>query len=261
MNYKEILIEAAYAGGKILRKYFGQTLGLTIKSTAADFKTKADVESEKEILSILKVKLPQYNIHSEEEGKLDNGSEYTIIVGPLDGTINFVMGIPNFSVSIAIIKNNETIAGVIYQPILNQTYFAEKGKGATLNGKKIKVNNIVDRNQITIAYNAGYKTARDCVARIINDLIKSKHKRIINNWSPSYDYCLLASGKIESIITDLGTEIYDYVAGKLIALEAGAKIMDINGKRKINNILDNFIVSNSERTNKYIFSIINPTEK
>src|SRR3990167_8096406 len=113
INYKETLIEAAHAGGEILRNKF-----------------------------------PKYNIHSEEEGKIDNGSEYTIIVDPLDGTNNFVLGIPNFSVSIAIVNNKETIAGVIYQPILNQTYFAEKNKGTELNGQKINVNDITNPNNM-----------------------------------------------------------------------------------------------------------------
>ena len=97
INYKETLIEAAHAGGEILKKYFGQTLNLIEKSTASDFKTEADIGSERAILTILRNKFPKYNIHSEEEGKFDNGSEYTIIVDPLDGTNNFVLGIPNFS--------------------------------------------------------------------------------------------------------------------------------------------------------------------
>ncbi|KKS71424.1 hypothetical protein A2643_00890 [Candidatus Nomurabacteria bacterium RIFCSPHIGHO2_01_FULL_39_220] len=237
INYKETLIEAAHAGGEILKKYFGQTLNLIEKSTASDFKTEADIGSESAILTILRNKFPKYNIHSEEEGKFDNGSEYTIIVDPLDGTNNFVLGIPNFSVSIAVVNNKETIAGVIYQPILNQTYFAEKNNGAELNGKKINVSNIIDPNNMTISYNCGYKTDRNRVAFAINNLIISKHKRIVFNWSPSYDYCLLASGKIEAIVTDPGTEVYDYTAGKLIALEAGAKIVYLNKEKSGDNFI------------------------
>src|SRR3990167_3894648 len=82
------------------------------------------------------------------------------------------------------------------------------------------LSNIIDPNNMTISYNCGYKTDRNRVAFAINNLIISKHKRIVFNWSPSYDYCLLASGKIEAIVTDPGTEVYDYTAGKLIALEA-----------------------------------------
>ena len=254
MDHKETLIKAAHAGGEILKKYFGQTLNLTIKSTMADFYTEADIESEKAILTILKNKLGTYNIHSEEEGKIDRKSKKTIIIDPLDGTNNFVLGIPNFSVSIAIVDKNETIAGVIYQPMLNQTYFAEKNKGAELNGQKIKVNNVLDPDSFTIAYNCGYKTNRERVSSVIRNLLASKHKRTLVNWSPSYDYCLLASGKIESVVTDPGTEIYDYTAGKLIAQEAGAKIMYLSENK--NDSDDNFILSNNEKTNKYILSVI-----
>lgn len=260
MDEKDILIEAAHAGGKILRKYFGQTLNLVEKSMVADFKTEADVESEEAILKILKAKLPKYNIHAEEEGKLNNNSDYTIIVDPLDGTNNFVLGIPNFSVSIAIINNNEATVGVVYQPILDQTYVAEKNKGSFLNGKKINVNNVTDPGNMTIAYGCGYKTAHKRIAQILEKLINSEHKRISFNWSPAYDYCLLASGKIESIITDSGTEIYDYGAGKLIAREAGAKIIDFNGKEETDYINDNFIISNSKKVNEYIFNIIKPLQ-
>ena len=256
MTKKDVknLIKAAHAGGKILRKYFGKTLNIIEKSTVWDFQTEADLGSEKAILKILKAEFPEYNTHSEEEGKFHNGSEYTFVVDPLDGTNNFVMGIPNFSVSIALLYKDEAIAGVVYQPILNQTYFAEKQKGSFLNNKRIKVNNVIDSKKVTIAYACGYKTNRNHIARLMNSLIKSDHKRITLNWSPAHDYCLLAQGKIESVITDSGLEIYDYGAGKLIAQEAGAKIVDFKGKKETSYLNDSFIISNKDETNKYVLS-------
>src|SRR3989344_752859 len=104
------LIKAAHAGGEILRKYFGKTLNPIEKSTLWDFQTEADVGSEKAILKILRRSFPKYNIHAEEEGKTDNGSEFTIVIDPLDGTNNFVLGIPNFSVSIAVLHKNKAVA-------------------------------------------------------------------------------------------------------------------------------------------------------
>src|SRR3989338_3494764 len=153
----QIIIKAAHAGGEALRKYFGQTLELVEKSTIADFQTKADLESEKSILEILKKEFPKYNIFSEEEGKINNNSQYTLVIDPLDGTNNFVLGVPTFSVSIALLYKNEAVAGVVYSPIIYQTDHATKSGGAYLNEREIKVNNIFDPKKITIIYTCGYK--------------------------------------------------------------------------------------------------------
>lgn len=256
----KILIKVAHAGGKVLREYFGKVLKPVEKSTLWDFQTEADLESEKSILAILKTKFPKYNIYSEEEGKIDNDSDYTFVIDPLDGTNNFVLGIPNFSVSVALFHKSEAIVGVVYQPILDQTYYAIKGKGAFLNGKKIKVNNVINSEKITIAYGCGYKTKRNYIAKIVGSLINSDHKRIITNWSVAHDYCLLACGKIESVISD-GMELYDYGAGKLIAKEAGAQVVDFTGKKEIDYTNNGFVISNTSEINNYVFNIIKPLQK
>jgi len=256
----QILIKAAQAGGKVLRKYFGQAMDFVEKSTLADFQTKADLESEKSILKILKKEFPKYNILSEEEGKTEKNSDYTLVIDPLDGTNNFVLGIPNFSVSVALFYKTEAIAGVVYQPILNKTYYASKNNGAFLNGKQIKVNDITNIGKITIIYGCGYKTKQDYLAKIMHILFSLNHKRILTNWSIAYDYCLLACGRIETIIND-GLELYDYGAGKLIALEAGAKIIDFTGKKENDYSNKNFIISNTDEINDYVFNLIKPLQK
>jgi myo-inositol-1(or 4)-monophosphatase len=257
---KKNLIKAAHASGKVLRKYFGKALTIVEKSTAFDLQTEADLGSEKVILKILKAEFPKYNIHSEEQGEINNKSDYTIVIDPLDGTNNFVLGIPNFTVSIAILYKNESIAGVVYQPIIDKTYFAEKGKGAFLGKRKINVNNVTDYERITIGYGCGYQTKRDYLSQLINALHENTHKRILLNWSPAYDFCMLASGKIESLISD-NWELYDYAAGKLIAIEAGAKIIDFTGKKEDNFTNSKFIASNGIKTSNYILGIIKPQQK
>lgn len=256
----KILIKAAHAGGKVLLKYFGKGLKPIEKSTVSDFQTEADLKSEKSILAILKKEFPKYNIFSEEEGKIEKDSEYTFVIDPLDGTNNFVLGIPNFSVSIALFYKNEAIVGVVYQPILDQTYYAIKGKGAFINGKKIKVNNVISPKKITIAYGCGYTTKRDYLAKIMHTLVNSDHKRIITNWSIACDYCLLACGRIESVVSD-GIELYDYGAGKLIAKEVGAQVVDFTGKKEIDYSNDSFVISNTSEISKYVVNIIKPLQK
>lgn len=256
----KILIKAAHAGGEVLKKYFGQTLELVEKSTVVDFQTKADLESEKAILLILKNKFPNYNILSEEDGETRNNSDYTFVIDPLDGTNNFVLGFPHFAVSIGLLYKNEAVAGVVYQPLIDQTYTAIKGGGAHLNGKEIKVNNITDPKKLTIITIFGYILNRNHSSRIMGLLYRLQHKRIMNNWSAAFEYCMLASGKVESIFTD-NPEIHDFAAGKLIAMEAGAKVIDFSGKKETDYSNRKFIISNSKQVNKYVLSIIKPLQK
>lgn len=250
------IIEAAKNGGEILKKYFGEELKTEQKSTAADFRTKADKESEATILKILSENFPDYNIFAEEGGSKDNGSQFTFVIDPLDGTNNFVLGIPNFSVTIALLKNDETIFSVIHNPITDQTYWAEKGKGAFLKNKKIQVGTEEDITKSSITYSCSYALGNsEHAGSIIKNLIcKKKVKRTLTNWCPTFDFCLLASGKIESIIND-DNEVYDYIAGKLIAKEAGAIITDFKGgEQKDRDSV--FVASNNEVIHREILEIV-----
>ncbi len=140
-------------------------------------------------------------------------------------------------------KNRETIAGVIHVPLLHHTYYAEKGVGAYLNEKKLGVNmeEKIANSSVSVVF--GYSTSpteRDALAA---RLAEHGVKRVFQNWSSAYDFCLLAAGKIEAIINK-ETDMYDYAAGKLLAVEAGAKITDFNA----NSISDEssiFVASNA----------------
>ena len=249
------IIEAAKAGGEICEKYFGQVLDTEEKTAISDFRTKADTESEDAILAVLKEKYPDYNIYSEETGETDNKSEFTFIVDPLDGSNNFVLGIPNFSVSIALLRENEVIAGVTYLPMLHHVYYAEKGKGAFVNGERIEVNDESEIKKSTVSYTCGYLTDRTYMVSLKDKLNNVGIKRLLDNWSPAVDFALVASGKFEAVINN-NNEIYDYVAGKIIAREAGAKITDFNG-----NIIDNdrepqFLLSNGAKVHEELLTIL-----
>lgn len=236
------IIAAAEAGGKVIRDYFGKVLEVQEKSSAADFRTQADTESEKIILSLLKEKFPEYNIFSEESGLIDNRSEYTFVIDPLDGSNNFVLGIPYFSVSIGLLRKDAVLAGVVHVPMLGDTYHAERGKGAFLNDIGIFVSKEVDLMRATISYVAGYNNHKEHYKDVLQRDIPVK--RNLFNWSSAADYCLLASGKIEAVVSNK-TEVHDFVAGKLIAREAGAVITDFSGQPEISDKNDQFIASNN----------------
>lgn len=222
------IIEAAEAGGRELKKYFGQVLDLVEKSTIGDYQTRADTESERVVLEILQKHFPEYNIHSEETGKIDKGSRYTFVIDPLDGSHNFVIGIPNFTVAIALFEDDTIIAGVVHAPMIGHTYHAQLGKGAFNDGIKLAVSLEKDIQRAVIGQGMGWQGSDERFSKIWNRNIDDGIMRVVNSWSPEFDLCLLASGKIEAIIND-DCDLYDFAAGKLIAREAGAIFTDFEG--------------------------------
>jgi len=253
-EYKEI-IKAAVAGGKVVNKYFGKILEIEGKSMPSDFRTKADLESEKAILKILEKEFPKYNIFSEEVGEINKNSEYTFIIDPLDGTNNFVLGIPYFSIGIGLMKGGEIIFGVVYNPILNNIYFAEKDKGAFLNDRKIYVNKESDIKNSSISAVVDYGDSTGLQKNLFLESNQIGIKRYLTNWSCLLDFCLLASGKIESIIF-YDCPLHDFIPGKLIAKEAGALITDFEGNKEKSDKNNIFLATNGTKIHQEILKIL-----
>lgn len=252
-----VMETAARAGGAVTKRYFGKDLAVAEKSTVADFQTKADLEAEQAVVSVLKSRYPDYNILGEETGFTDKGSEYTFIIDPLDGSNNFVVGVPYFATAIALRHNTSAAAAVIYNPIMDRAYMAEKGKGAIVNGKPLHLSAIREPERSTVAYSCAYQTPQKLFGGAMGALCSMPHKRITVNWSPTNDFCLLASGKIEGMISN-GSELYDFMAGKLICREAGAKITDFSGVPDENDMNAFFIVSVGEPLHKKLLSVMRP---
>lgn len=248
------MIEAAQAGGEVVRNYFGKVLTVEEKTNAGDLRTKADTESEQAILAVIKSAFPDCNIYAEESGAIDNESEYTFVIDPLDGTSNFVLGIPDFAISIGLLKGTESVAGVIYNPILDQMFTAEKGKGAFLNGQPIHVNNESDITRSVVSYTCGYNTDRYFSEKIESDLRDLKVKRILNHWAPAYDYCLLACGKLEAVLSKEG-DLEDHVAAKVIVSEAGGKHTGFKNE-VVNDKTPDFLTTNGTAIHEVILGIL-----
>lgn len=255
----EPIIDAAKAGGKIIRAYFGQTLEKTQKTSISDFRTKADLESESTILSILEKHFPAFSIHSEEVGIIDKHSDYRFIIDPLDGTGNFSLGLPNFAVSIGLMHHNSVIAGVIYHPITEEAYHATKGAGAFIDGIRLRVNSESNITHAAVASTCGYSTKeknmRQSMLNMQQALFNINVKRFIHSWAPTYDYCLLASGRIEAMI-NYGNELYDHIAGKLIMREAGAEITRFDGALEKDDASCYFLATNGTNIHAQILEAI-----
>ena len=219
----EIAIKAAKEGGKILMKYYGniQAEYKEGRFEAASVVTKADIESEKKIVEILKTKFPEHNIFSEEKIRENNGSKYTWYIDPLDGTSNFTRNIPLFGISIGLIKNNQSILGVLYFPALNLLLKAEKGKGAFANDKKISVSN---REINKSLYYSGGKF-KGHIQLKKNICEKISLVKIID--ASSYEFAQIAMGDAELYV--LESIPHDVAAGVIIVQEAGGKVTDYEG--------------------------------
>jgi myo-inositol-1(or 4)-monophosphatase len=255
LQYIPVFLRAAHAGAEVLMKYFGESLVTTQKTTYADIQTKADLDSEAAILSILEKGFPQFNILSEERGDTKNGSEYTIVVDPLDGTNNFSCGIPNFTITVALFHGKSLLAGLIYHPTTSTAYYAEAGKGAYCNNRKMSVNAESELQKTAISYVPGYVTARTMSPYMMSALVEElKIKRFHHNWSGAADACFFAAGRIESVIIDQ-CQLYDFAAGKLIAREAGAKITSFDGGPSEDDTVDRFIMTNGTAIHEPILKV------
>src|SRR5687767_2648534 len=136
---KPTLIAAARAGAAEILRFFNNKFKISNKEGVNNLVTEADHASEKAILDVIRKEFPDHQILSEEIGKLGKESDHTWIIDPIDGTVNFAHGIPLNCVSIAVELRGEIIMAAVYNPHINELFFAEKGMGATLNDKPIRV--------------------------------------------------------------------------------------------------------------------------
>lgn len=240
-NFKSTALQAAGRASKVIMHYYGKKENIKLKPNKT-FVAEADVKANEAIIKAIKKNFPEHSILSEETGFEDNKSGYKWVIDPIDGTHNFIHGIPIFGTSIALEYKNEVILGVLHFPILRITAVAEKGKGAFLNGKKIRVSNKKDLDHSFISIEFSYSNRREK----INFLEKLAHKTIdIRNFgSAIYSLLLIACGKCDGFVI-LSTNEWDIAAGFLIVEESGGKITDLHGK-KWNIHQHQFVVSNGK---------------
>ena len=192
-----IFEKAAKKAGKILTRDFGEVENLQIQSKSiGDFVTNADIKVEKNLLETLKYYYPDYSYITEESGNI-KGDENTIIIDPIDGTSNFIHGIPHVSIVIAKMNNNEITDGIIYNPILNEFFWASKGRGAWCNNRRLRVSNrkILSDCLIGTGLPFGNRMYKDYLLEIDEILKVSAGIRRLG--SAGLDLAYVASGKID----------------------------------------------------------------
>ncbi|MFH0840553.1 MAG: inositol monophosphatase family protein [bacterium] len=189
--------------------------------------TKYDRLSEKIILEAIHNNFPDHAVLSEEQGRDKTESEWLWLVDPIDGTTNFSMHNPLWSVSICLLHNDEPVLGVIYAPALDELFIAKKGQGAFLNNKPLKVSE-VDSGKVINTFCHGSST--EAIKRAVNYYSIQKLNRFDCRQlgSAAIEMAYVAAGRIESI-TIPDVKIWDVAAGSLLVREAGGKVTDFTG--------------------------------
>tara|TARA_B100001123_G_C15313870_1_gene1025416 strand:+ start:123 stop:911 length:789 start_codon:yes stop_codon:yes gene_type:complete len=225
-----IFEKAARKAGKNLIRDFGEIENLQIESKSiGDFVTNADLNAEKAIYETLKYYYPDTSYYMEEKGLIEGNKNEMIVIDPLDGTTNFIHGIPIFGVVIAKIVNNDVTDGIIFNPITNEFYWASKGMGAWCNNNRLRVSK--RQNFIECVIGSGiphHKRAYEGFLDEINQISKecSGLRRL---GSAALDLAYVASGKLDAY-WEKNLNLWDVAAGVLLVREAGGKITEPSGK-------------------------------
>jgi len=226
---KNTLIEATKAGAAEIVRFFNTDFKITNKEGINNPVTEADHASEKAIMAIIKDKYPDHYILSEEAGQIIQDSAYKWIIDPIDGTINFAHGIPLNCVSIGIEHEGEIILGAVYNPHLDEFFFAEKGKGAFLNDKPIRVSaeTEVIKACLVTGFPYTYLDMANGPLEIFERFIR-KGVPVRRLGSAAIDLCWVAAGRFDGFY-EHKLEAWDSSAGYLIVEEAGGKVTDFKG--------------------------------
>ncbi len=256
MEFIDTAVRAAYAAGDIHRKYFQTELAIETKTSHFDRLTIADIEAEKKIVGLIKSTYPEHNILAEEAKYKKTDSEYTWIIDPLDGTNNFSCGLPIFCVSVALAKRDEVLVGVIYDPMRCELFSAQKGKGAFLNEKPIKVNNVNSLEGsllITGFYYDRGEDMIDCLDKIKEFFLK-KILGLRRLGAAALDLCYVACGRASGY-WEFKLNPWDFAAGKLIVEEAGGRVTDIDNNDP-NVYKPTYIIASNDKIHDFMLSVL-----
>ena len=224
-----IMIGAARDAAKVLRRDFYEVEALQVrKKGAADFVSKADIAAEEAIKAALSKGCPKYGMLLEEGGEIEGTDKSNRwIVDPLDGTTNFLHGMPQFCISIGLERDREPFAGVVYAPILDEMFYAEKGFGAFMNDSRLRVTGREDLEEALVGCGLPFKgMAGREQALIETERMLSETAGVRRFGSAAYDLCMTAAGRLDAY-WERGLNPWDVTAGIVICREAGGQVSTI----------------------------------
>jgi len=232
---RDFAVELAHAAGAVLQQHSRQGFATEAKGRRRELVTAADRAAEQVIVGGILQRFPEHGVLAEEgvltaQGKITGDSEWTWIVDPLDGTTNFVHGLPFYSVAIALAYRRVPVVGVVHAPVLGHTYAAATGHGATRNGAPLHVSatgELADALLATgFAYNRNEPGRDDNTARLQRVLPHCRDLRRFG--SAELDLCLVGAGAFDAY-WELYLAPYDVAAGAVVVQEAGGRVTDLAG--------------------------------
>jgi len=227
-NDLELAIQTAKQAGQIIRSNYKKNKQIK-KKGVNDFTTDTDVQVEQFIIKQLT--RTGYSFFGEETGEKLTLSKKKWVIDPLDGTSNFIRGNPFFAVSIALIEDDrELLLGVVYDPMTDECYWAEKNAGAYMNEVKIKTSEEKDiGSSVFLMDHGSLKKDKENFLQCLKQITLDKGPAVLRQGATALMLCYVAKGSFEAFLS-CGDKLYDYAAGLIIAQESGANVSDWNGK-------------------------------
>jgi len=228
-RYLEEALKAAQKAGRMLKKNIDACREISFKGVV-DLVTNFDNQSQRMIFKHLSNVFPGHGFLAEEGLSDSKGSEFQWIIDPLDGTTNYAHSFPVFTVSIALEEKDEIIVGVVYDPMREEIFWAAKGEGAFLNGKKIKVSSVDDLNKSLLATGFPYDIRVSEVNNIVHfNNFLTRAQAIRRCGSAALDLCYVACGRFDGF-WELKLKPWDMAAGALIVQQGGGRISDFQNE-------------------------------
>lgn len=263
MKYDNFITQSLEEASDIARKSFGKVIGTTKEDDNNQVLTETDLEIGKLLIGKIQTKFPEHNIIDEEAGVIDNKSDFTWVIDPIDGTSNFANGTPLYGIMLGLLKNDVPIAGGLALPNFSEIYVAEKGRGAYCNSKKIHITNESNLKKVLVAYGIdGHqenpKFTRDECALLSEIILNIRNLRTSNS---VFDIAMVTKGNYGAFLNRT-SKIWDNVAQQIIIEEAGGIYTDFFGNaidysKALSRPQDNFtFIASSPALHKELLKII-----
>ena len=252
-----LMHKACMKASKVLIRDFGEIEKLQVSEKGpGDFVTASDKRVEKIIINELNVENSKYSVLCEEKGELiGKNKEKRWIIDPIDGTTNFLNGLPHFAISIAYEEKGEILSGIIFDPIKNEMFFAEKGQGAYLNNTRTRVSNKADfKNSLLVTGGPRYTSnIKDKVFKEYIELAKKVRPPIRKSGSAALDLAYVAAGRFDGS-WQRELKYWDIAAGIIILKESGGFINNLRGDNYLQDKID--IVATNSKIHKELSTFL-----
>lgn len=229
-NFTEFLEECMKDASRLAMSYFGKVSATVKPEDNNQVLTAGDLAVGKFLVEESRRAFPDFNVIDEEAGVIDNGSPYTIVIDPIDGTSNFANGLPLFGIFMGILKDDVPVAGAIALPAFGDVYVAEKGKGAFRNGEPVRVSEGLELKNALVAYGIDGHQENPSLTRdeaaLLGDIILAV--RNLRSSNSAFDFAAVTDGRY-GLVMNKTSKIWDNVAANIVIEEAGGVYTDFYG--------------------------------